>query len=106
MSTANNTATETKAAAAAPETQTHHHGGIIGKVENVFHSISTKLHAKHDKPLHPESDKEHRERAGTIGELQELGTTHPEAEVGFGTGGTLGGPGAGPAGLGGPPRTL
>ncbi|KAH9061046.1 hypothetical protein EDB87DRAFT_1674293 [Lactarius vividus] len=38
MSTANNTATETKAAAAAPETQTHHHGGIIGKVENVFHN--------------------------------------------------------------------
>ncbi len=37
MSTVDNTTTETKAPAAAPET-THHHGGIIGKVEDVFHS--------------------------------------------------------------------
>ncbi len=68
--------------------------------------ISQKLHVKHDKPLHPESQKEHRERAGTIGEQQELGTTHPEAEQGLGAGGALGGPSAGPTGVGGPPRTL
>lgn len=68
--------------------------------------VSKKLHIKHDKAVHPESDEEHKERAGAIGEQQELGTTHPEAEQGFGAGGALGGPGAGPAGIGGPPRSL
>jgi len=106
MSTVDNTITETKAPAAAPETPTGHHGGIIGKVENVFHSISEKLHVKRDKPHHPESEKEHRDRAGTVGEQQELGTTHPEAEVGFGGGGAMGGLAAGPAGIGGPARSL
>lgn len=37
MSTIDNTITEIKVPAAVPETPTHHHGGIIGKIENVFH---------------------------------------------------------------------
>jgi hypothetical protein len=68
--------------------------------------VSKKLHIEHDKPLHLESEKEHKERVGTIGERQELGTTHPEALQGFGSGGALGGLGAGPAGIGGRPNIL
>ncbi|KAI0298737.1 hypothetical protein B0F90DRAFT_688677 [Multifurca ochricompacta] len=79
MSTADNTITEVTTPAAVststapaqtPEAHPHRHGGIIGKVEGVIHGISDKLHSKHDRPAHPESETEHRARAGTIGDYR------------------------------------
>lgn len=103
MSSINNGIPETKVPAAVPETGTHHHSAIMGKIENVLHSayltfrtvlriciitpkswpkigVLKKLHITRDKPLHTKSQEEHQERAGVVGEQQEPGTTHPEAK--------------------------